>query len=141
MRKIFLLLIFAFSLFSLFSFHALANWKIENEYIPGAREGSLVSQLTFSNKEKKFTYSPKSRAFGFVESESKVLGNRNLILTIWAHGVRSVILRVFEPEKANTPICEVVSQSDKSDLRIVDNHLQLSIAQENMHEHKWVECK
>lgn len=107
-------------------------------------EGGRITRhkLTFTSGSEQVIYVPAQPPFGVVSEERVRLNGKYYFLTGWAHGGATMMFRVFEPEGHQAqPLCQKVSLSEESQLRVKNSRLEILITVEGQQKPGWVECK
>lgn len=86
-----------------------------------------TTPILFQKGERKQIYTPKSKSLWALEIFESKAGNKTYFITFWSLGGRNLLLRVFDPEISNTPLCEAISFGETSELRIHNGYLQLYV--------------
>jgi len=101
-------------------------WKLRSVYqkAPGLEVDRSV--LFFNSGEVTKKYAPAEAPLGLVDSKLFSFSKRKFFLTSWPKGGQSVLFRVFDMSKEQpVPICEIVSYSETSKLKIKNGALYL----------------
>ena len=97
-------------------------------------------EVIMKKDKQTLVYTPKELPYGVVEYGVKKIKEHTFVLTVWAHGARTLVYRVFAPElMAEKPICEVISFTGGTELRISRNQLQIRTIDENS-KISWTDC-
>lgn len=121
---------------------APAHWRTSTNYEKKPNSEVNRSVLNFEHNGAKSTYKPEEAPFGLVETERIPLNGKEYFVTIWPNGARSVLVRVFEPEKQGAqPICEIVSFAESANLKLsTEGVLELETYFDNSDQPKWLPC-
>ena len=109
----------------LYSLPTLANWELSTKLEPINQSSRHV--LTWTKVKRQQLYRPQILPFGMSLFEKVQINNRTLFVTTWPYNGQSVVYRIFDPEIKNTPLCEVQSYSDKTNLRTNRKTIQIHI--------------
>lgn len=127
-------------------------WAMSTRYETAKKSKDKQSVVQFNKGKLSVVYRPTAPPYGVVIEEKAVINNQNYFITGWAHGARSVMFKIFEPEAfAAKPLCEVISFSEETELRIVNNKLEIKVADDSpdtisdsdelpSESEKWVVC-
>lgn len=108
-----------------------------------------INVLTWKKGKRTQIYRPEKMPYGMTRQKLISIDGKSLWLTSWPNNGQSLVYRIFDPEIKNTPLCEIISYSDKTELRLKDKNLELlvvedmpELGQKNMSPKKtWAHCR
>lgn len=118
------------------------NWNVSSRYETRKNSDIKQSVIQFTKDSENVVYRPSEPPLGSVEMQKVVFKDKPvLFVTTWAAGSRNVLFRVFSPDTHGaTPICEVSSFGETTQLQIKEGQLQLSVYTEGSEKATWENC-
>ena len=123
---LYLIVFFSF----LFSQEPVWTAKLKRDTSMPLEKDMLKQALVLSFKDKKGTvknYKIRKSPKGLAKKMTLIVENRELHFTYWPNGAQAQLLRVFEPSVSEDPICEEITFSANSSVRIVNGILEVEV--------------
>lgn len=139
MNKVFFILVFLIS-------QSVFAWSVKevNEEIVKEDDLTLtISSLRFKSAEgKEVSFKPSIDPYILSEVKKYEIDNKSYFLSTWVGGASSIVIRVFNPEESNLPVCQEVSDAEFSDLRKNKNVLEVKVTRaiKGKAKETWVPC-
>jgi hypothetical protein len=122
----------------------LRDKTVESPQIPGL----FLSQLDFIKGNRQQSYQPHDPPYGLVKVHSIDHESQQIFITSWSHGARTLLIRIFVPEKNGaSPICptqmsfeDFISYSERLDARIRNEKIEVYIMDSEEKE-RWQSCE
>jgi hypothetical protein len=121
------------------------KWSVEIK--KQQKDSTTITELAFKLDKKRLRYIPEKGSLWVLNIEETVIENNQYFLTGWSNGSRNLLFRVFDPNISTSPICEIISFSDKAKLRSFQGYLQIRITPDTNYSEKvpqkveWKNCR
>ncbi len=83
-------------------------------------------------------YKPEKPPFGMGKKQILEINGHTLAMTLWPDGAYMMVIRVFDPQVSEKPLCEVVSFAEGLKVRLVDNVVEVEKALDQKRTKKFV---
>lgn len=120
-------------------------WSLHSENVPVEKNSKLnKSLLKFKpSTGAELVYTPASQPWVYIKHSKSVVRGDTYYITQWLGGARNVHYKIFNPDKGSTPVCEITSDAEKTQLRFYEGKLQIkhgTMTDLKRIKHTWVDC-